>query len=133
VSKNAQKKLSFDSGAGPENDPAPSFVSPPEPAHEAAQILTLDEDRFRAHLKAIAKQFGFIVDAAAVWGVSPQFLGDVLAGRKNPGPKLLGSLGVRARTVYDIELIREEETKIRVGFSILRKPPSWKPSLRKWK
>ena len=33
--------------------------------------------------------------------VSPAYLSDVLAGRREPGPKLLRALGLERRTVYE--------------------------------
>ena len=38
----------------------------------------------------------------ATWAdVSPAYLSDVLAGRREPGPKILAALGLSRRTVYE--------------------------------
>lgn len=78
---------------------------------ETTQIINLDIAQFRAFLKALAKQAGFIADLASQLGVSPQFMGDVIAGRKNAGPKLLSKLGVRVETRYVVTVSHGEETE----------------------
>lgn len=39
--------------------------------------------------------------AARAWGISPQYLCDVLNGRREPGAKLLKALGYRRVTIYE--------------------------------
>jgi hypothetical protein len=52
---------------------------------------------------------GFLTDLAPKLGVSPQLLGDVLAGRRGFGRKLLRGLGVvRTYQMFDVELIVDE-------------------------
>src|SRR5215813_15480790 len=59
------------------------------------ETIKLSETEFRACLSALAKQNGSIAELAARLGVSGQFLGDVIAGRKHAGKKLLGCFGGR--------------------------------------
>jgi hypothetical protein len=41
--------------------------------------------------------------------ITGQFLGDVIAGRKHAGPKLLGRIGARTETVYVVPISQGEE------------------------
>lgn len=51
----------------------------------------------------------FIADLAAKLDISAQYLGDVLAGRKGFGPKLLKGMGVvRTYQMYDVEIVMDE-------------------------
>lgn len=36
-------------------------------------------------------------------GVTRQYLSDVLAGKREPGPKILAAVGVRKRVVYETD------------------------------
>ena len=60
-------------------------------------------------LRTLSDSEGCIADLAAKLGVSPQFCGDVIAGRKHAGPKLLGSLNARVEKVYIVEISQGEE------------------------
>lgn len=40
-------------------------------------------------------------DVAAELGISPQYLGDILAGRRSPGEKALRRLGLRRVVLYE--------------------------------
>lgn len=51
-----------------------------------------------------------ITDLAEKLGVNPQYLGDVLSGKKQGGPKLWKALGVvRVRKVFDVEVVWDED------------------------
>lgn len=67
-----------------------------------SETVQLTETQFRACLAALAKQAGSMAELAARVGVSGQFMGDVIAGRKRAGDKLLSAFG--AREVRMIEL-----------------------------
>ena len=60
--------------------------------------MTLDE-----LLRDVTKRvttFGSRKNAAAHWGISAQYLGDVLQRRRAPGPRLLRALGVDREVTY---------------------------------
>lgn len=79
------------------------------PLNSTIRIVSVDEDGLRKWLSQLRSSTGFIADLAPQLGVSPQLLGDVLAGRKGFGPKLLRGLKefgfVRAYQVYDVEIV----------------------------
>lgn len=72
------------------------------PLSGGAETVQLTETQFRACLAALAKQAGSMAELAGRLGVSGQFIGDVIAGRKRAGDKLLSAFG--AREVRMIEL-----------------------------
>lgn len=84
------------------------------PSDSTIRIVTMDEDGLRDWLSKLKSSTGFIADLAPQIGISPQYLGDVLAGRKGFGPKLLDGLKdygvVRAYQLFDVELIVDEGT-----------------------
>jgi hypothetical protein len=59
-------------------------------------------EQFRTHLRAYVGGCGDQQQAAHRLGISPAYLNDVLHGRREPGPKLLGSLGMRRVTMYTL-------------------------------
>lgn len=69
----------------------------------------MDENDLREWLLKLKSSAGFITDLAPQLGISPQYLGDVLAGRKSFGPKLLEGMKefglVRAYQLYDVEVV----------------------------
>lgn len=76
------------------------------------RIVPMDEDGLREWLSQLKSSAGFIADLAPQLGVSPQLLGDVLAGRKGFGPKLLRGLrdfGVlRTYQMFDVEIVMDD-------------------------
>lgn len=73
-------------------------VSPP------SSTLQFTEPEFRAFLLQLSKQTGNKAELAPRLGVSAQFLGDVIAGRKRAGPKLLEGLGATMTRVYIVPI-----------------------------
>jgi hypothetical protein len=60
--------------------------------------MTLDE-----LLREVTKRvttFGSRKQAAAHWGVSAQYLGDILDRHRPPGPRLLQALGLHREVTY---------------------------------
>lgn len=53
----------------------------------------MNEGSLRTVIAALAAKLGGQSKAAEKWGVSPQYLCDVLAARRAPGPKLLRAIG----------------------------------------
>jgi hypothetical protein len=98
----------------PENIPQVIPDIPPELPEGIPQnkkviekTLILSEADLPKHLKQIQKQFGYIADFAAFLGVSPQFAGDCLNGRKSPGKEVLAKLGITPKKVYEVSYIEE--------------------------
>ena len=59
------------------------------------------EQQIRQHVAALASAAGSMRALAREWGVDPSYLSDFLNGRRGPGPKILGPLGlVVAETRY---------------------------------
>lgn len=54
-----------------------------------------------AEMRKMGRDAGSQRAWAAKHDVSPQYISDVLNGRKPPGPKILKPLGYRAITVYE--------------------------------
>ena len=64
-----------------------------------AQILT--PDRFRSYLRNAIDGEGWTQAAfAKEFGFSPQYLGDVLNGRRDPGEKILDAVGYERVVTY---------------------------------
>lgn len=55
--------------------------------------------RLRARLHSYPNQ----KTAAAALNITPQYLADIIAGRREPGPKLLTALGLRRAITYTEE------------------------------
>ena len=55
----------------------------------------MTRETFQKHLRRSLKQHANQKEAARAWGVSPQYLSDVLRGHREPGPRLLEALGLR--------------------------------------
>jgi hypothetical protein len=49
-------------------------------------------------------KIGTAQDAAALWGISPAYLGDVRLKKRAPGPKLLRSLGIEQEVRYRFKI-----------------------------
>lgn len=56
-------------------------------------------DKLRGKLKPYGQQ----KEAASALGVSPQYLSDVLSGKRDPGPAILKALGLRRAITYTEE------------------------------
>jgi transcriptional regulator with XRE-family HTH domain len=68
----------------------------------------MDEQAFAEYLDFLVQTKGSQTSAAQAWGVSKQYLSDILQGRRLPGPKLLKALGVRREVVYTEEAVLRE-------------------------
>jgi len=55
----------------------------------------MDETKVIEHIVRAVNEAGSIRAVARDWGVSPSYLCDLLAGRRAPGPAILGPLGLR--------------------------------------
>lgn len=81
------------------------------PPNPTIRIVPMDESGLREWLAQLKGSTGFIADLAPQLGVSPQLLGDVLAGRKGFGPKLLRGLKeygvVRDYRMFDVEIVMD--------------------------
>lgn len=60
----------------------------------------LTPDALRAVLVAEVRRMGEQQIAAKQWGISPQYLSDVLKSRREPGAKLLKALGYQRIVIY---------------------------------
>jgi len=58
-------------------------------------------DRIRLDLYYLARIGGTQESAAKSLGISPQYLSDVLKGRREPGPKVLKALGLVRKVTYE--------------------------------
>ena len=73
-------------------------------------IISVDEDGLKEILLKLRGSEDHIADLAAKLGVSAQYLGDVLSGKKEGGAKLWKGLGVvRTYRVFEIEVIADGE------------------------
>lgn len=80
-----------------------THYGPQFPSDTASRVVSVDENGLREILLKLRSGEKFIADLAAKLDVSPQMLGDVLAGRSGFGPKLLKGLGVvRTYQMYDV-------------------------------
>jgi hypothetical protein len=68
-----------------------------EQTRGATQQFELTPRQFRAFLEQLATNAGSIAELGRRLDVSGQFIGDVIAGKKQPGKKLLGALGGNSR------------------------------------
>lgn len=83
--------------------------APEFPPDTPVRVISVDENGLRDILLKLRSGENYIADLAPKLGVSPQLLGDVLAGRRGFGPKLLRGLGVvRVYQMYDLEVIADE-------------------------
>ena len=55
----------------------------------------MDTHQIRHEIERAAVMAGTQKELARKWRISPQYLSDVLAGRRKPGPKILRRLGLR--------------------------------------
>jgi len=62
--------------------------------------VNIVQRKLRRTLKERGIRRGALAALGREIGVSGQFLGMVLSGRKRPGPKVLGYLGLEARETY---------------------------------
>lgn len=62
----------------------------------------MDCDTFVLYLRVrVTREFPTQKVAAAAWGVSPQYLSDILAGHRKPGAALLHAVGFRRIESYE--------------------------------
>jgi len=57
-------------------------------------------DLFLRELKSVVKEAGTQMDAARELGISEQYLGDLLKGRRGPGDKLLETMRLERIVTY---------------------------------
>lgn len=82
-------------------------LSEPE---SATYIISVDENGLKEILLKLKSSEDHIADLAAKLGVSAQYLGSVLSGDKEGGPKLWKGMGVvRTYRVFEIEVIIDEQ------------------------
>lgn len=74
------------------------------PLRSQKRTVMLDRAQLLALIEQLARDCGCKAELARRLGVSGQFIGDVTAGKKKPGKKLLAALGATARTVYEVEV-----------------------------
>lgn len=87
----------------PDGDTTLGHYAPEFPPDTPVRFVSVDENGLRDILLKLMSGENFIADLAPKLGVSPQLLGDVLAGRRGFGPKLLRGLGVvRVYQMYDV-------------------------------
>ena len=98
-----ERQLNGSPTGAPSNGEGAHFSS----VEGSPQPLLLDEAQFRALLANLSRQAGNMAELAPQLGISAQFLGDLVAGRKRPGPKILGRLGATERRFYEVEVERE--------------------------
>lgn len=80
----------------------------PEPK-SSTYIISVDENGLKEILLKLRSSEEHIADLAAKLGVSAQYLGDVLSGKKEGGEKLWRGLGVvRTYRVFEIEVVKDE-------------------------
>src|SRR5262245_49193152 len=79
----------------------------PLPLSSGKRTALLNLEQFRAHLAQLAKDIGCQAELARRLNVSGQFIGEVIAGRKRPGPKLLGVIGARRRVMIEVDVEAE--------------------------
>jgi DNA-binding transcriptional regulator YdaS (Cro superfamily) len=60
----------------------------------------MNKQRFLDYLAVLVRAAGSQKAAARTWGVSGAYLGDVLKGRREPGPTLLQALGIWKEVEY---------------------------------
>jgi hypothetical protein len=57
--------------------------------------VQMQESEVIALIAKRAKEEGSANALARLWGVTPSYLCDLLKGKRKPGPKILGPLGLR--------------------------------------
>ena len=67
--------------------------------------------QLRQALKVRAKKLGSRGELAKLLGISPQFLSDVINGKRRPGPRLLESLGLREFEGYEVLNVSRDNGK----------------------
>ena len=60
----------------------------------------LTEEALRGKIRALVRGYPSQKRAAQHWGISQQYLNDVLHGRRAPGPQLLSALGYERVVLY---------------------------------
>ena len=66
--------------------------------------VRLDSVQLLSLLNDLSRECGTRAELARRLDVSGQFIGDVLAGKKKPGKKLLKAIGARAVTMYELDV-----------------------------
>lgn len=65
------------------------------------QVL-LDKSKFIILLSSAVLKAGSQYRLAKELGITPQFLGQLLMGKKNPGSKILGKMGLKQVRMYEV-------------------------------
>ena len=61
---------------------------------------TLNRDDVIALIKKLIEQEGTQTAAAAKMGIVPPYVNDLLKGKRDPGPEVLGFFGLEKKIVY---------------------------------
>ena len=78
------------------------------PLEGSTETVRLTEIQFRACLQSLANQTGSMAELARRLDISGQFIGDVIAGRKRPGPKLLDKFQAKSVRMIELPLVTME-------------------------
>ena len=70
------------------------------PGLRVARDANMTKPQLLAHVEAAIRQAGSAKNLADQWGVSPAYISDVRAGKREPGPAILRNLGLSATTSY---------------------------------
>lgn len=73
------------------------------------QEINLTEPQFRAFVAQLAESAGSMSELARQLDVSGQFIGEILAGKKKPGPKFLSAIGAKLEPTYTVTVERIDE------------------------
>lgn len=71
----------------------------------------MTESELVALLKSRVEQAGSMRALAREFGIQPSYLSDLLQGRRAPGPKVLGPLGLRRVKLVTYEPIKKTRKK----------------------
>lgn len=63
--------------------------------------MSFNEKGVRDLLRARCDDYGSQYQFATKYKLSPQYVCDVIKGRRKPGPSMLKALGLRSRTYYE--------------------------------
>ena len=77
----------------------------PLPAEK--RTFLLDLNRFQEHLAQLAHGVGSKAELGRRLGVTGQFIDLLIAGKRQPGPKMLAAIGARKRVMIEIDVEAE--------------------------
>lgn len=86
-------------------------IAPPEGGENGElsppSALQLTEKQFRNLLINLSHQAGSMAELARRLDITGQYMGEIISGKKRPGPKLLRKLSAKAITTYEITVEAE--------------------------